>query len=1148
MNTSVHRDRHLLLIRVLDLASLQLLLAQLSPLIISRPKIFPLNYFMTNSESKTPWFKFIKSNPPPSSLSLSFPLPEFTTNANYIRTTKYTLLTFLPLNLYFQFKRVYNLYFLVGALSVLSGASSLGYQSQIVPLAIVLIFAAVKDGIEDYKRYLADRAANRVPVTAIRKGKPLETLAQNLIPGDIIYMEKGEKAAADAVVLSSSYKDGSFFIDTAELDGETNLKRRSAPSELSSFSSLNHIEKMNGLIQCELANPSLHSFEGRIHVSTDTESPDLDLPLTMNQLILKGSVLRNTDSIFGVVVYTGADTKVMKNLNKGVLKTSRMEKDLNRLVGAAFVYNAILLVSSIVLGYIDYITIKDQETTRKNSFPNDYAIRWYLGPQQSDTGKYILNTTLAYFVLYTYVIPISLFVTMEIVRLGQAQFMMWDNTMKTVFKNADGSDLVVQMKANNSNLNEDLGAVSYIFSDKTGTLTQNDMRLAIWYVSGSPMDELSSPGALSAFIKNESHSQKSRNEAIQLAKAIALCHDVVPALGNNGQIIYESQSPDESALLNSLRVNDVVLKERTKESITIEMFGVPETVQVLNMLEFTSTRKRMSVIVKIEGAIHLYCKGADNVLFGLLSKSKTDNPPDLLSRVEKSLIEYSDIGLRTLVIAGRPLSQSEYDEFKKEYEIAERSINGREEHIANASAGVEKELRLFGFTAIEDRLQDEVPETIAYLLNCNIHVWLLTGDKQQTAMNISASAKLLTPDMHTIILNVKTKEECESTLSDFSNQVAERAGKQRCCLVVGGEMLSHIYDWHLETQFIQLGTGCHSVICSRLSPLQKSLVVKVAKKELQSITLAIGDGANDVSMIQTADIGVGICGKEGTQAVRAADYAFGEFRHLKRLLAVHGRYSYLRLSMLILFSFYKNFTFITVQWWFGFVSAWSGQTVYDPIFFTAFNVLFTSLTPLFMGFFEKDVCEDRIKEYPALYNQVKEGQYWNKFWFITVPLAAVWHSFIVFGTVYYINSNGTLDMNGRSTGYWVQCYLFSTPLLVAVLYKAALMTRFWVWISVAASVGSVVLNVAIMFLVDYLNSTSYAYTEAGTSIINHILPTYYFVVLLIPFACVIPDLICMLVRRMIWPTDADIIAEEMFISNWQKYFKIRNKTQSIQIE
>jgi magnesium-transporting ATPase (P-type) len=144
-------------------------------------------------------------------------------------------------------------------------------------------------------------------------------------------------------------------------------------------------------------------------------------------------------------------------------------------------------------------------------------------------------------------------------------------------------------------------------------------------------------------------------------------------------------------------------------------------------------------------------------------------------------------------------------------------------------------------------------------------------------------------------------------------------------LVVPGEVLTHVFNSDLKKNFLEIGIKCHSVICSRVSPLQKALVVKLVRDNLKVVTLAIGDGANDVSMIQSAHVGVGIMGREGAQAVRAADYAFGEFRHLRRLLTVHGRYNYLRMTGLIYYSFYKNLVFITIQWWFGFVSSWTGQ-------------------------------------------------------------------------------------------------------------------------------------------------------------------------------------------------------------------------------
>ena len=304
---------------------------------------------------------------------------------NNIKTTKYTLLTFLPKNLAFQFRRYYNIYFLVGALSVLFGYSSISPSSQIAPLLIVLAFSAAKEAIEDFNRYRADMLANNTPVLLVENGKKRSIPSKNLKPGDIVYIEKGSKFYVDVALLSSGYDDGTAFIETAELDGETNLKRKStlAPT---SHRNTDEISGLSGVIECETPNENLVSFEGRITIDNKAT------PISMLNFVPRGSVLRNTGFVYGVVIYCGLNTKIMKNLKKGKIKSSKLEKQLNNLVLAAFVFNAFLLVTSIVLDYTNYRYYYGFESAfQSDNTVNIDPYNWYLGFQTSNAGTVIIN-------------------------------------------------------------------------------------------------------------------------------------------------------------------------------------------------------------------------------------------------------------------------------------------------------------------------------------------------------------------------------------------------------------------------------------------------------------------------------------------------------------------------------------------------------------------------------------------------------------------------------------------------------------------------------------------------------------------------------------------------------------------------------------
>lgn len=344
---------------------------------------------------------------------------------------------------------------------------------------------------------------------------------------------------------------------------------------------------------------------------------------------------------------------------------------------------------------------------------------------------------------------------------------------------------------------------------------------------------------------------------------------------------------------------------------------------ILDVLEFTSERKCMSIIVQdINGRKFIYSKGADQVMFEQLNKRLS---PEIQQKLQEQLLEFSRSGLRTLVVSYAEIDEAQYDFFKECYEGARSLLNDQENAVLQSYKLIENDMRLLGATAVEDQLQDKVPETITFLLQCDIHVWMLTGDKQETAINIGYSSRLVTEEMEVLVLNVTSATSLELALDEILKRIQEEKSKTTHALVVDGVSLTYALREEHSAKFLRLCEQCHSVICCRVGPLQKSLVVKLVRKKLNRICLAIGDGANDVSMIETANIGVGIAGKEGAQASRASDYSLMQFKFLKRLLVVHGRYSYLRMSSLLMYSFYKNMAFILVQFWFGVYSAWSAQ-------------------------------------------------------------------------------------------------------------------------------------------------------------------------------------------------------------------------------
>jgi phospholipid-translocating ATPase len=354
-------------------------------------------------------------------------------------------------------------------------------------------------------------------------------------------------------------------------------------------------------------------------------------------------------------------------------------------------------------------------------------------------------------------------------------------------------------------------------------------------------------------------------------------------------------------------------------SIVINQHGVETEYTVLNTLEFNSTRKRMSAIMRMpDGKIILFCKGADSIIY---SRLKRGEQAELRRTTAEHLEMFAREGLRTLCIAMREIGEEEYQKWNLEHDLAAASVQDREDKLEAVSDAIERELTLIGGTAIEDRLQDGVPDAIAILAQAGIKLWVLTGDKVETAINIGFSCNLLDNDMDLILLQLEedsvdfAEQELDKHLASFgitgSDEELKAAKKNHeppaptHALVIDGDSLKLCLDDRIRQKFLLLCKECRSVLCCRVSPAQKAAVVRMVKNSLEVMTLSIGDGANDVAMIQEAHVGVGIAGEEGRQAVMSADYAIGQFRFLTRLMLVHGRWSYRRLSETIANFFYK---------------------------------------------------------------------------------------------------------------------------------------------------------------------------------------------------------------------------------------------------
>ena len=835
---------------------------------------------------------------------------------NHVSTAKYNIATFLPKFLFEQFSKYANLFFLfTAALQQIPNISPTNRYTTIGPLIIVLLVSAGKELIEDFKRKSSDKSLNYSKARVLR-GSSFESVRWiDVRVGDILRVESEESFPSDLALLASSEPEGLCYIETANLDGETNLKIKQAIPETSNLVSPGELSRLSGRVRSEQPNSSLYTYEATLTMNAG--GGEKELPLAPDQLLLRGATLRNTPWIHGIVVFTGHETKLMRNATATPIKRTQVERLVNMQI---LMLVAILIILSIISSVGDLII----GSTASSKLA-------YLYIADTNAAKQFFSDIFTYWVLYSNLVPISLFVTIEIVKYYHAFLINSDLDMYY-----DSTDTPAICRT--SSLVEELGQIEYIFSDKTGTLTCNMMEFrqcsigGIQYADDVPEDRRATdnnPGGIYDFRKLAENRNKPQHQATlhHFLALLATCHTVIPERRDEkpGQIKYQAASPDEGALVEGAVTLGYRFTARKPRSVIITIEDQDYEYELLALLEFNSTRKRMSTIFRCpDGKIRCYCKGADTVILERLSENNA-----IVEGTLQHLEEYATEGLRTLCLAMREIPEHELQDWLQVFEKANTTVSGnRAEELDKAAEIIEHDFELLGATAIEDKLQDGVPETIHVLQEAGIKVWVLTGDRQETAINIGMSCKLISEDMTLLIINensaADTRTNIENKLQAVRSQAAA-AELETLALVIDGKSLTYALEKELEKQFLELAVMCKAVICCRVSPLQKALVVKLVKRNLKAILLAIGDGANDVSMIQAAHVGVGISGVEGLQAARSADVAIGQFRYLRKLLLVHGAWSYQRISKTILYSFYKNIALYMTQFWVSFDSnhAWS---------------------------------------------------------------------------------------------------------------------------------------------------------------------------------------------------------------------------------
>ncbi|KAJ5069682.1 putative phospholipid-transporting atpase [Anaeramoeba ignava] len=935
---------------------------------------------------------------------------------NKVTNSKYTILTFLPKNLIEQFSRFMNIYFLmIACLQLWNEITPVNPATTWGPLIIIILLAAIKEGIDDLNRHKADKIANSREYQVIRNGDEVEIKSKDICVGDIVIVEQDEEVPCDLVLLSSNKEDGSCYIQTANLDGETDLKLRIALEETLHLKKPSVCEDFKGVVECAPPNEEIYKFDSRLKMDVDDNKY---LSLSVKQLLPQGTLIKNTRFIYGLSVYTGKETKLGRNKRKTPTKWTKLDKSINKTTMFIFSMQFLLFVIFGIVGDV-----------WKSKRGENYE---YLDYQTDDEPGYQpIIIPLRFMLLMSLMIPISLKVTLDICKYIYALFINWDLEMW------DDKNKIAA-KASNTAIIEDLGQIEYIFSDKTGTLTENQMVFKKCSISNTIYGHSTKRASAYEDADLLSAIDNQDENAVNFFRILALCNTVVPIKAKEDQIEYQSSSPDEEALVIAAQKLGFVLQARTGDIVEFAYNDIVERYEVVKVLAFTSERKKMSVLLRNEDTkeLILLIKGADDVMIPIMVEGQ-----DFKESIDH-LEVFAQCGLRTLCCGYRRVTEEECKDFLETYNMANEVIEKREEALQGVYHMVENNITLSGVTAIEDRLQEEVPDTIKILREAGIKFWMLTGDKYSTAVQIAKFCNLIPPNGKILTVRGSEDKEVGDSIADLLKQI-ENQKDDDFYVVIEGSSLKIALNYHKHS-FLDLSLKASSVICCRTTPQQKSQVVKLVKR-IGAMTLAIGDGGNDVAMIQEAHVGIGISGREGLQAARAADFSISRFKFLKRLMLVHGRYAYYRTSFLAQYSFYKSIYFCSIQVLYAFWSGYSGVSFFNSLSVMTYNAIFTSL-PIFFFLLDKDVSEESVYLNPHLYQDSQKGIFYNRrtlFWWL---MRALYQGVILLGFTVGIYQHYHHHADGSPAGYeFISMSPFTIVIFVQTLTMATETRHFTFW-------------------------------------------------------------------------------------------------------
>lgn len=819
---------------------------------------------------------------------------------------------------------------------------------------VAVFMGIINEVLQEFKRALNDIKINGKLHNVIRKGKALTVKNKNVRVGDVVKLGKGDRVPADIVLLHVDDFAQICYVQTDQIDGEIDWKIKEPVRYTQRLISndISNLSTENWEMIVEAPNDELKSFQANFYVNGMSYYE----PVTFSQFLMTNTKVAS-GHIYGLVVYVGKESKLKFNKVKNHYGKTQMDIQINNIVLLLMgTYFATVIIFSLMSHWM-----------YKANFMNVFL----------DTCL-ILNN----------------FVSFSAVTINQLSGYVHAGRMKRMGKGKVS-------RVNNFLKTEELGRVQIILSDKTGTMTKNQMVFKNFISPYGTYDADLNMIEISSLITTISL-KKARKVALTAQEqhfnecifAFMLCNNLAPSTDSNGDISIQASNPDEVACLEFCETLGFKIRLSSNRVIEIEdEYKNKDVFEYLNIFPFSSQRRRTDMIVKNKttGEIKLYLKGADEVVSKRL---KIDESRFIQSTAK----DCASKGLRALSFSYKQLTEEEYETFNEKILKIFKKFEKRDILADHAIYELEKDSTALCVTGTEDLLQDNIKGTLDMLHDANIAVWMITGDKVETAKCISLSSGLKTPSttFHTIASQeyLKIKEG----LIEYNSHTH--------FLVISGDAYGIIEQTpELKKLFYSKAVDAREICFCRFLPNQKASLAAHLNKKLGKVVAAVGDGANDVNMLEMASIGIGIEGRDGFQAALSSDFAITQFSDLTFLLVFSGRSNYFKTAI-----FLKVITLakLTTAFILFFFSVEMYMVFYRCLnsFFMCFLYDFYIL-PVAHAFFhyDKDIPESQIGRFAYIYRESQAGKILQVKSLLSALFQSILQSFVSITLILYFTSS-----------------------------------------------------------------------------------------------------------------------------------------------